>query len=229
MQCLTTAAHAARATAVVGTGDCLLLAAYSAAAVCVGAQLGAGLALRSAGAALRCAGDALESAGAALQQPAGGQVHPPSPGTPARTHKRSRGARAHPAHGVQGLDVPTPSGAPALQVAFCPCSCMPALVPAYRSTACMMRADSRLTEAGLRLSLLAAARQAQPELKKQAAEPNALPAVRPAACSWRACTELSASRLVSLQASRRLYCATPVERLWPTRMEPGQCAHWLQP
>jgi len=73
-----------------------------------------------------------------------------------------------------------------------------ALVLACRSMACTMRADGRLTEAGLRLSLLAAARQAQPELKKQAAEPDALPAVRPAACSLRAGTELSASRLVSL-------------------------------
>jgi len=58
----------------------------------------------------------------------------------------------------------------------------------------MMRADGRLTEAGLRLSLLAAARQAQPELKKQAAEPDALPAVRPLACWMR-------DALSSVQAS----------------------------
>jgi hypothetical protein len=93
----------------------------------------------------------------------------------------------------------------------------------------MPRANGRLIEAGLRLSLLAAARQVQPALKKQAAEPDALPAVRLAAWWLQACRELSASRLVFMQVSRHLNCAIPVQRLWPTPMEPGQCAHWLQP
>jgi len=44
--------------------------------------------------------------------------------------------------------------------------------------------------------LLAAARQVQPVLKKQAPEPIALPAVRPAACWPRAPPELSASKLI---------------------------------
>jgi hypothetical protein len=144
MQCIATAAHAARATAVVGTGGCLLLAAYSVAAV----QVGVGLALRSAGATLRSAGDALDGAGAALQQPAGGQVRPPSPGTPATAHKRSRGARAHPALRLAGAgraDRVRRAGAAGSLLPMPPA----ALLPACRSTACVPRADGLLREAGL--------------------------------------------------------------------------------